>query len=288
MAKQSILTRPHILIDGAMGTMLQAAGLKAGGAPDAWNIEHPEEVKKVHQAYLDAGARLILSNTFGSNGERASRGKYSAEEMAYAGAKIAVETVQAAGEDCYAAIDIGPLGVFLEPLGDLTTEEAVELFRVPVEAGVKAGVDCILIETMCSLDEACAAVTAAKEYGNGLPVFCTLSFSEIGRLMTGETIPAVIAGLTEAGVDGLGCNCGIGPDQLIKLVPQFLDNTGLPLLMSPNAGLPVYRDGKTCYDVTPEQFADDMLALHRMGVWALGGCCGTTPAHIRKTAELCG
>lgn len=282
-----ILQEAHLYIDGAMGTMLQAAGLKAGGAPDAWNIEHPDLVRKVHETYLAAGAQMILSNTFGSNEERARRGKYGAAELAEAGARIAVDAARAAGKGHYAAMDIGPLGVFLEPLGDLTREEAIEIFGVPAKAGAAAGADCILIETMCSLDEAAAAVAAAKKYGGGLPVFCTLSFSERGRLMTGEDIPTVIHGLEEEGVDGIGCNCGIGPDLLLPLVPQFIAETRLPLLMSPNAGLPVYRDGKTCYDVTPEAFSKDMKALRDMGVWALGGCCGTTPAHIQAMVAAC-
>lgn len=283
-----IFSNKPLIIDGGMGTMLQSEGLPAGASPDAWNIERPDVVERIHRAYIDAGARLITSNTFGSNAPRQKRGKYPIPDLVAAGVRIALRAAQHAPEQCLVALDIGPLGVLLEPMGELTEEEAAGYFAETIRAGVAEGPDCILIETMCDLTEALAAVAAAKAYGNGLPVFCTLSFDARGRLMTGADVPGVVAALIEAGVDALGCNCGVGPEQLVALLPQFTQSTTLPLLMSPNAGLPVFQDGKTCYDVAPAEFARHMRALFDGGVSGLGGCCGTTPAHIRAVAQACG
>jgi len=277
-------SKKHLVFDGGMGTMLLAAGLPAGASPDHWNITNPDAVRAVHAAYLNAGADLITSNTFGSTAPRQKRSVYRPAELAAAGVRLVKEAIAASGRDAYAALDIGPLGEFLEPLGDLTEEEAIAFFREPVEAGVSAGADCILIETMSALDEALACVRAAKTYGGGLPVLCTLTYSPAGRLMTGETLEAVAAALEEAGADALGCNCGVGPEQLVALLPRFLACATKPLVMQPNAGLPEYRDGQTVYLVGPEAFAGEMQTLAAGGVWGLGGCCGTTPAHIALLA----
>lgn len=282
-----LFSKKPLILDGAMGTMLQNAGLTPGASPDTWNVEHPDVVESIHRAYIDAGARMILSNTFGTNAPRQKRGKYPIAQLTAEGVAIAKRAAAGSPERCFVALDIGPLGVLLEPMGDLTVEEAMDLFAEPIRAGVAEGPDCILIETMCDLNEALAAVQAAKSFGRQLPVFCTLSFDSRGRLMTGADVATVAKALTEAGVDGLGCNCGVGPEQLLSLLPQFLSNTNLPLLMSPNAGLPVFRDGKTCYDVTPEDFAASMRQLYTGGVAGLGGCCGTTPEHIRAMAQAC-
>ena len=182
-------------------------------------------------------------------------------------------------------MDVGPLGVFLEPLGDLSFEDAVELFREPVEAGAEEGADCLLIETMCDISEACAAIAACRQYGKGLPVFCTMSFTERGRLMTGAKPDAVAKALTEAGADAIGCNCGVGPDLLLDLLPVLKENTDLPLILCPNAGMPVFEDGDVVYPVGPEAFADDMKKLLDGGAWMIGGCCGTTPEYIRTMRE---
>ncbi len=275
-----------LLLDGASGTMLQDAGLPIGASPDTWNLENPNAVEALHRAYLDAGTQLILTNTFSSNSVRHKHDGRDAAALARAGAEIAVSVKKSSANPCFVGFDIGPLGVFLEPMGDMTEEEAEAIFAESVRAASDTGVDCFVVETMCDITEAAAAVRAAKRFGGGLPVLCTLSFDARGRLMTGADIPAVVSALTEAGVDAIGCNCGVGPDVLIQLLPQFLACTSLPLIMKPNAGLPVFRDGKTCYDVTPEDFAADMQKLCDSGVWAVGGCCGTTPAHIRAIAQV--
>ncbi len=273
------LSKPRLLIDGAMGTMLQQAGLPAGASPDQWNVVNPEAVLGVHRAYLGAGAELIISNTFGSNALRQKRGPYAAAALAEAGVRLARRAAGEYGER-YVALDVGPLGEFLEPMGELTAEQAVDLFREPVEAGAAAGADCILIETMCDAAEAIAAVQAAKTYGGGLPVFCTMSYDGNGRLLTGMPLEAAVDALEGAGVDALGCNCGVGPEQLVALLPRFAACAHVPLIMCPNAGLPQYRDGQSVYNVGPDAFAAEMINLAAGGVWGLGGCCGTTPTHI--------
>lgn len=285
---KSLFSNPRVVFDGAMGTLLLEAGLPAGASPDSWNITHPDHIRAIHTAYLEAGASVITTNTFGSNKPRQKRGSYTPAQLAEAGVTLAREAADASGKDCAVALDIGPLGEFIEPLGDLTEEEAIELFREPIEAGVAAGADCILIETMCDLTEALCAVSAAKQYGGGLPVFCTLSYDPNGRLMTGVPLETVVAALEEAGVTALGCNCGVGPVQLVELLSRFTACAHVPLLMQPNAGLPEFRDGQTVYLVEPEEYASLMKALADGGVWGLGGCCGTTPAHIQALVKALG
>lgn len=275
------LRQPHLLFDGAMGTLLMKAGLSAGASPDVWCLTHPDEVRAIHAAYLSAGADVVLTNTLGANAVRQKRSKLDPAALAAAGVRIAREAVAACGREAYVALDVGSLGEFLEPMGDLTEEEAVEFFRAPIEAGAAAGADCILIETMYDLNEALCAVRAAKTYGGGLPVLCTLSYGESGRLMTGTTIEQAAAALEAAGADAHGANCGVGPEQLVHLLPRFLSSAHVPLLLKPNAGLPEMDGERTVYRVGPEAFAEKMKLLWGGGVWGVGGCCGTTPEHIR-------
>ena len=278
------LQQPHLLFDGAMGTLLMQAGLPAGASPDGWCLTHPDDVRAIHAAYLNAGAGVILTNTLGANAVRQKRSKLDPAELAAAGVRIAREAVAASEKDAYVALDVGPLGEFIEPMGDLTEEEAVELFRVPVEAGAAAGADCILIETMCDLTEALCAVRAAKTYGGGLPVLCTLSYGENGRLMTGAAIAQCAAALEAEGADAHGANCGVGPEQLVGLLPRFLESAHVPLLLKPNAGLPEMDGEHTVYRVGAGAFAETMKRLWDGGIWGVGGCCGTTPEHIRALA----
>ena len=286
MAFFDAFSKKHLVFDGGMGTMLLAAGLRAGASPDEWNITNPDAVRAVHAAYLSAGADVITTNTFGSNVPRMKRSAYTPAALAEAGVQLVNQAIAASGKSAYCALDIGPLGEFLDPLGDLTEEEALAYFRSPIEAGAAAGADCILIETMGALDEALVCVKAAKTYGAGLPVLCTMTYDPNGRIMTGQTLETVVAALEAAGVDALGCNCGVGPEQLVALLPRFTACVTKPLMMQPNAGLPVYEDGETRYLVGPEAFAAQMQLLASGGVWGLGGCCGTTPAHIALVSAL--
>ena len=286
MQLKDYFLKKHLVFDGGLGTMLLAAGLPAGASPDQWNITNPDAVRAVHAAYLSAGADVITTNTFGSTVPRQKRGAYQPAALVTAGVRLVREAIAASGRDALAALDIGPLGEFLEPLGDLTEEEAMNFFREPIEAGVSAGADFILIETMSMLDEALVCVRAAKTYGGNLPVVCTLTYDIRGRLMTGEPLEDAVSALEDAGVDALGCNCGIGPEQLVALLPRFVACATKPLVMQPNAGLPEYRDDQTVYLCGPEAFAAEMQALAQGGVWGLGGCCGTTPAHIALVSAL--
>lgn len=249
--------------------------LSAGELPEKLNINEPERVFAVHKGYADAGADFITANTFG-----ASSLKYdNVPELV----KAAVELAKKAGKKV--ALDIGPTGKLLKPMGDLDFERAVELFSEVIEAG-KDGADVVIIETMSDSYELKAAVLAAKEHCD-LPVIASMIFDENGRLLTGGDMRSACAMLEGLGADAVGINCGLGPKQMIELVKEMRENTSLPILVMPNAGLPESVDGKTVYNVSPQEFAEDMLTIAKQGVSYLGGCCGTTPEHIRAMIELC-
>lgn len=275
-----------ILFDGAMGTMLQQAGLPQGVMPESWNIEHPEVLRSIHRAYLEAGCDVVTANTFGANAAKCEGTPYTAAELVGRGVRLAREAVEESGRPARVAVDIGPTGKLLEPLGDLPFETAYTLFAEMVRAGEAAGADLVLIETMNDPYELKAAVLAAKENAS-LPVVATVIFDTKGRLLTGGDIPAAVALLEGLRVDALGVNCGMGPEQMRELLPGLLACTSLPVVMNPNAGLPHCVDGCTVFDTGPEAFAETMEELARMGAWGIGGCCGTTPAHIAATAERC-
>ncbi len=269
-----------IFFDGAMGTLLQDAGLKAGELPERWNVLHPETIRNIHCAYLQAGADIIKSNTFGANGL-----KYSPEELREV-ITAAMRLAKEATAQCkrgYVALDIGPTGKLLKPYGDMEFERAVRLFAEVVNIG-KAYADCILIETMNDSYETKAAVLAAKE-NSDLPVFVTNVYGEDGKLMTGADPKAMIAMLEGLRVDAVGMNCSLGPRQMLPLLPVFYEYASLPVIVNPNAGLPREENGKTVYDVDEAQFALLMKEAVRAGASMVGGCCGTTPAFIRRLRE---
>lgn len=258
--------------DGGMGSMLN---LSAGELPEKLNMNEPERVFAVHKGYADAGADFITANTFGANSLKYD----NVPELV----KAAVELAKKAGKKV--ALDIGPTGKLLKPMGDLDFERAVELFSEVIEAG-KDGADVVIIETMSDSYELKAAVLAAKEHCD-LPVIASMIFDENGRLLTGGDMRSACAMLEGLGADAVGINCGLGPKQMIELVKEMRENTSLPILVMPNAGLPESVDGKTVYNVSPQEFAEDMLTIAKQGVSYLGGCCGTTPEHIRAMIELC-
>ncbi|MCR5304637.1 MAG: homocysteine S-methyltransferase family protein, partial [Lachnospiraceae bacterium] len=268
-----------VFSDGAMGTELQKAGLKPGELPERMNVHSPEVVTGVHKSYLDAGSQIITTNTFGANGL-----KYKDEELqdvvtaAIDNARQAISTGDY-GEDKYVALDIGPTGMLLEPLGNLGFEEAVEAFAKTVRAaGDKS--DIILIETMNDCLETKAAVLAAKE-NSKLPIFVTCTFDEHMKMMTGADPAAMTAMLEGLGVSVIGANCSLGPEQMVPVVRKFYERASVPVMLSPNAGLPRMENGNTFYDVSPEIFAEEMVGIAKAGARILGGCCGTTPEHIR-------
>lgn len=258
--------------DGGMGSMLHLA---AGEMPEKLNITDPERVYAIHRAYAEAGAEFISTNTFGANSLKYN----NVDELVKAG----IELVKKTGKKV--ALDIGPTGKLLKPMGDLEFEKAVELFSEVVIAG-RDGADIIIIETMSDTYELKAAVLAAKE-NSTLPVITSMIFDEKGRLLTGADVKTACAMLEGLGVDVIGLNCGLGPKQMIALLKEMRNATSLPIIVMPNAGLPESVNGKTVYNVSPEEFAGDMLEIAKIGVSYLGGCCGTTPEHIREMISLC-
>ncbi|RHP30758.1 homocysteine S-methyltransferase family protein [Lachnotalea sp. AF33-28] len=277
-----------LFFDGGMGTLLQEAGLAPGELPELWNLSHPETVTHLHLDYLNAGCDIITANTFGANALKFTGDNTpTVEEVvsaAIANAKNAV--TQCGCPSKYVALDMGPTGKLLKPLGDLDFEDAVSLYRQTVLAGAAAGADLILIETMGDTYEIKAAVLAAKE-ASDLPVFVTAAFDEQGTLLTGGSIPAVVALLEGLGVDALGLNCGLGPVQMKPLTGEFLKYASIPVIVNPNAGLPRAEAGKTVFDVGPEEFSSVMKEIAEDGARMLGGCCGTTPEHIRLMIDKC-
>lgn len=256
--------------------MLQAAGLTAAGElPELLNLTNPDGIFAIHRAYAEAGSEYITANTFGANCLKLE----NCDEVVHAGVEIAKRTGKKV------LLDIGPTGKLLKPMGDLDFSDAVEVFARTVRAG-RDGADAVLIETMSDTYELKAAVLAAKE-NCSLPVFVTMIFDEKGRLLTGADIQTAVAMLEGLGVDALGFNCGLGPKQMIGLLGELRQHTSLPIIIQPNAGLPESVNGKTVYNVSPEDFAEDMKKMAEMGVSYLGGCCGTTPEHIRKMINLC-
>ncbi len=278
----------RLFCDGGTGTLLQARGLKGGELPETWNLLRPEEITAVHTAYLEAGSNLLCTNTFGANGLKfPAGGPFSLEEIVTAGVTLARDARAVSGrEDVYIALDLGPTGKLLKPMGDLDFEDAVALYAQVVRAGAAAGADLVLIETMSDSYEAKAAVLAAKENCD-LPVVVTTVYGENGKLLTGGTPASTVALLEGLGVDALGVNCGLGPAQMAPIVEELLSLTSLPLVVNPNAGLPRQEDGKTVFTVGPAEFAVHMEYLAGLGVQVLGGCCGTTPEHIRALIETC-
>lgn len=278
------LGKEILFFDGAMGTVLQGMGLRPGEAPELWNLAHPDAIRGIHAAYLEAGAQIVKANTFGANPFKCRENGVSLEEVVKAGVGLARRAVAEAGKGAV-ALDIGPTGRLLAPLGDLPFEEAVEAFSQMVKVGAQEA-DCILVETMNDLYEAKAAVLAAKE-NSGLPVFATMTFGEDGKLLTGGSLQAAAAVLEGLGVAAVGLNCGLGPVQMAGLLKELRQYTTLPIIVNPNAGLPKERDGRTVFDVGPEEFSRTMGEIVENGAWIVGGCCGTTPEHIRQTVALC-
>lgn len=284
--------KKHILFcDGGMGSLLQENGLKAGELPETWNITHKEVLLNIHKSYLEAGADIITTNTFGANSLKYNeKTDYTVEQIVTAAlenAKQAVDEVcRSSGKRGYIALDLGPTGKLLEPLGELPFEKAYELFRESVVCGAKEGADLVLIETMSDGYEAKAAVLAAKENCD-LPVFVTMIFDGKGKLLTGGDVAATVALLEGLGVDALGINCGLGPVQMKEILKDILRVASVPVIVNPNAGLPRSVNGQTIYDINADQFAEVMKEIAGMGACVIGGCCGTTPEHIRKTVELC-
>lgn len=287
MKLKELLQKGPFFLDGGMGTLLQARGLKPGEAPEKWGMTHPDVITEIQRSYYEAGTDMVLSNTFGVHPLR-----YSVEECgemvrtAIACADKARKAISD-GKERFIALDLGPCGKLLKPLGNLDFEEAVQGFAEVVRFGVQYGADCVFIETMNDGAEARAALLAAKE-NSDLPVLVSCAYGADGKLMTGGTPESVVAMLEGLGADAVGVNCSLGPDALAPIVERYLAAASVPVLMKPNAGLPQEQNGKTVYNVGPEEFSADIVPLIEKGLRIIGGCCGTTPDFIRtvkKAAE---
>ena len=291
MSVLDILGKRMLFFDGGMGTMLQKKGVKPGEITEIWNITRPEDVYDVHCEYLVAGADIIMANTFGANCLKLEGTGYTVEEIVKAGILNAQKAVldvcgPDTGRKAFVAMDLAPTGKLLKPFGTMEFDEAYELYKEMVIAGAQAGADIMMVETMGDTYEIKAAILAIKENCD-LPIFATVTFDEKGKLLTGANVEAVVTLLEGLGVDAIGINCGLGPVQMRPLIQQMLSLTNLPVIVNPNAGLPRQADGKTVYDITPEQFADVMEEMAADGVWLMGGCCGTTPEYIKLIHDRC-
>ncbi|MBO4979519.1 MAG: homocysteine S-methyltransferase family protein [Clostridia bacterium] len=266
-----------VILDGGMGSMLAERELLSGNRPERLNLTHPDEICAIHRAYLEAGSRAVYANTFGANALH-----YGEDELArvieagIANARRAMEGL----DGRFVALDIGPTGKLLRPLGDLDFEDAVEIFAKTVRLGARAGADFAVIETMSDSYETKAALLAVKE-NSELPVLVTLAFGEDGKLLSGASPEAMVALLEGMGADAIGVNCSKGPRQLRETVRRMLRVASVPVVFKPNAGLPILRDGRTEYDITPAELAREVAEAVDEGVRMVGGCCGTTPEHVR-------
>lgn len=268
------LKKGILILDGAMGTQLQALGMEAGGIPELLNLTNPELITRIHAGYTAAGADIVYANTFGANRKKMAATGETPERLI----RAAIVNARKSGAE-FVALDIGPIGALLEPLGDLSFEEAYDIFAEEVKAG--EGADLIVIETMTDLYETKAAVLAAKE-NSDKPVIVTMTFEANGRTFTGTAAESMAITLSGLGVDAIGLNCSLGPDALAPIIKRLSEVCTLPLVLKPNAGLPDPLTGE--YDVMPEEFAASVKELLPYGVKLVGGCCGTTPDYIMQVA----
>ena len=274
------LKKRRLFFDGATGTVLEKWGLLSGASPDECSLTHPDKLTELHRAYLDAGCDIIKTDTFGVNSL-----KYENYREYIAAALRCARDAVSACKKGFVALDIGPTGHLLKPLGDLSFEDAVRTFSDTVRAAVECGgADLILIETMSDCAETKAALLAAKECSS-LPVFVTNVYDAGGKLMIGADPAAMIAMLESMGADAVGMNCSLGPDAMLNMIGEFLENASVPVIVNPNAGLPYTDGGRTLYKTDAKEFSDIMVKMASMGVSVLGGCCGTDPEYIRLTAE---
>ena len=275
-----------LIFDGAMGTMLQKEGLPIGDNPEIFGIKNPHKLLKIHKKYLEAGSNVLTTNTFGCNELKVNKLGYTVEEVIDRAVSIAKQAIEESDKSKprFVALDIGPIGEMLEPMGTLSFDRAYEIFKRQVIQGEKSGADLIIIETMMDLYEAKAAVLAAKENTN-LPVICTMTFDENGRSFTGCLPEAMVATIEGLGVDALGVNCSLGPKQLLPIVKTITELANVPVIVQANAGLPVIKEGQAIYEMNDEEFFQGVKNFVDLGVSIIGGCCGTNETFIKKICD---
>ncbi|MBR0469761.1 MAG: homocysteine S-methyltransferase family protein, partial [Clostridia bacterium] len=285
---KNLLGKKLLFFDGGMGTMLQKNGMGAGEIPEMLNITNAELIEKIHTEYLEAGADIITTNTFGANPLKfeGDTGLDMVIAAAIGNARKAVNKFQSEDKPRFVAFDIGPCGKLLEPLGDLSFDACYDAFASIAKTAEKCGADLVIIETMSDTLEAKAAVLAVKE-NTSLPIFCTMTFDDSYKTLTGGDVKVMSAIMEGLGVDCVGINCGLGPEQIGEMMAQLAEISSIPIMAQPNAGLPQIENGKTVYKVTPEEFAEQSEKMAKIGASVLGGCCGTTPDHIRCLADRC-
>lgn len=276
------------LLDGAMGTQLQKKGLPFGLQPELFNLSHPEIVTGIHREYIEAGSNIIYANTFGANRKKLSGCGHSVQEVITAAVKNAKAAANASATQALVALDIGPIGELLEPTGTLSFEEAYDIFAEEITAGVTAGADLIVLETMTDLYEVKAGILAAKEtcekLGRSLPLMVSMTFEANGRTFTGCSVPSMAAVIEGLGADFIGFNCSLGPVELLPLAKELVSCTSLPVFIKANAGLP---DPQTnLYSISAEEFARCMEEYLSLGIRVFGGCCGTDPEFICEMAKM--
>lgn len=271
-----------IILDGAMGTMLQAKGLKLGERPDIFGMEHPDILRSIHEEYINAGTNCIYANTFGANAHKLAGTGHTVSEVISANIATAKEAAAGSSKKVSVALDIGPIGELMEPLGKMTFQEAYDIYAEMVTEGAKAGADLVVLETMTDLREVRVAVLAAKENCE-LPVWVTMSFEGNGRTFTGTLVSSMASTLEGLGVDAMGINCSLGPDEIYPMIREMREWTDIPLIVKPNAGLPDPATGK--YDMTPADFGRQMVKFGELGMYAMGGCCGTSPEYISELTK---
>ena len=276
-----LLKKGVAFLDGAMGTQLQLKGLQPGEVPELWNLTRPRDVQDIHASYFAAGSDIVYSNTFG-----ASPAKYHGDAPLKDVIAAAIATAKAAAPaGKFVALDVGPTGRLLKPAGDFEFDAAYDSFAEQIRLGTEAGADLIAIETVNDTYELKAALLAARENSN-LPVIATVSLSEDGKLLTGGDVDCVAALFDALKPDACGFNCGLGPDKLLPFVRRLASRVSIPIVVKANAGMPRVVDGQTCFDVGPEAFAKDIASCVEAGASIVGGCCGTTPDHIRAVTNL--
>lgn len=276
-----------LFFDGALGTVLLGECLKPGENPTVLNKTNPEPIQSIHRCYLESGADIVTTNTFSNSRFKVEGLPCSVAEYGQAAVTLARQAIQESGKQAYIAYDIGPCGKLLEPMGELSFDQAYDIFKEQVLIAKEAGADLILLETMADLYEIKAGILAAKENSN-LPVVCTMTIEQTGRSYTGSCVESLAILAEDLGASAVGLNCSVGPRDLLPYAIRLTEISHLPVIVQPNAGLPKEHNGVTTFDISAQEFADTMLELARHGVSILGGCCGTNYEYIRKMKETVG